>query len=175
MKCEICPPPISKKTWSNNKESSRVLALYSIFKLYSLGCPGFFKSLSWKPIFCPGLDIYLRSHQKNLRLMWADLWSGHAILYIQRNGRKNTKENMPSDHFCSHFYWEGRINLIPSPEFCIFIAVSGDTHIEAIFGHISIWLYGHMAKIWSYGHLTIWPKWPKMASIWVSPETAIKL
>ena len=63
---------------------------------------------------------------------------------------------MPSDHFCSHFQQEGRINLIPSPECFIFIAVSGDTHIEAILGHMAIWLYGHMAEIWSYGHIAIW-------------------
>jgi hypothetical protein len=30
--------------------------------------------------------------------------------------------------------------------------------------------YGHIAIFWSYGHMDLWCQ---MASIWVSPETAI--
>ena len=45
---------------------------------------------------------------------------------------KNRKENMPSDEFCSHFSQDGRLDLIPSPDCYIFIAVSEDTHIIAI-------------------------------------------
>ena len=63
---------------------------------------------------------------------------------------------MASDQFCSHFLQEGQIDLIPRPDCCIYIAVSGDTHIDAIWRHKSIWLYGHMTKIWLYGHIAIW-------------------
>jgi hypothetical protein len=80
---------------------------------------------------------------------------------------KNTKENMPSDHFCSHFSQEAQINLIPSPDCCIFIAFSKDTHI----GNFRC----HMAIFWPYVHIFIWPKWPETALIWVFPETAIKM
>ena len=38
-----------------------------------------------------------------------------------------------------------------------------------------IWPYGHMTIFRPYDHMPIWPKWPKMAMIWVSPETAIKM
>ena len=79
---------------------------------------------------------------------------------------------MPSDHFRSHFWQEGLINIIPSPDCCICLAVSGDTHIDAIRRHMSIWLYGHIVKIWPYRHMTIWhQRWP----IWVFLETAIKM
>ena len=37
--------------------------------------------------------------------------------------RKNTKENKPSDHFCSHFLQEGRIDLIPWLDCCIFFCL----------------------------------------------------
>jgi hypothetical protein len=55
-----------------------------------------------------------------------------AIFVFTKEFPKNTKEKMPSSHFCSHFLQGGRINLIPSPDCCIFIAVSGDTHIVAV-------------------------------------------
>ena len=110
----------------------------------------------WHIILCIWLFLYLKSyHKKNPEFQ--DIFFGVAtILCVYKEITKNTKENMPSDHFCSHFQQEGRINLIPSPECCIFIAVSGDTHIEVILGHMAIWLYGHMAEIWSYGHIAIW-------------------
>ena len=37
---------------------------------------------------------------------------------------KNTKENLSSNHFCSHFLQEGPINLIPSLKCCICTAFS---------------------------------------------------
>ena len=52
-----------------------------------------------------------------------------AIFHLTKDFPKYTKENMPSDHFCCNFLQEGQINLIPSPDCCIFIAVSEDTHI----------------------------------------------
>ena len=55
-----------------------------------------------------------------------------AIFVFTKEFPKNTKEKMPSNHFCSHFLQGGRINLIPLPDCYICIAVSGDTHIVAI-------------------------------------------
>ena len=66
---------------------------------------------------------------------------------------KNTKENIYSGDFCSHFSPEGIINLIASPDCCTSIAVSIDTHIGRPQCHIAMQLYGHIAKIW----LAIWP------------------
>ena len=40
------------------------------------------------------------------------------------------------------------------------------------YSHMAIWPYDHISAIWPYSHMGIWPK---MASIWVSPETAIKM
>jgi hypothetical protein len=79
-----------------------------------------------------------------------------AIFVFTKEFPKNTKEKMPSSYFYSHFLQGGRINLIPSQDCCIFIAVSGDTHIVAIRGHKAIWQYGHIAIIWLYGHIAIW-------------------
>jgi hypothetical protein len=41
---------------------------------------------------------------------------------------KDTKENIPLDHFSSHLRQEGQIDLIPSPDCCIFIALSENTN-----------------------------------------------
>ena len=62
-----------------------------------------------------------------------------------------------------------------SPECYIFIAVLEDTHIDAIvgnFGNMVKWPYDHILAIWPYSYMDIWPK---IASICVSPETAIKM
>ena len=42
----------------------------------------FFNSLSWKPTFCPGLDKYLRSHQKSL----CELFSGVVMQFCVYKG-----------------------------------------------------------------------------------------
>jgi hypothetical protein len=54
------------------------------------------------------------------------------IFVFTKETRKNTKENKPSYHFCSHFLQEGQIDIIPLPDCYIYIAVSGDTCIDAI-------------------------------------------
>jgi hypothetical protein len=53
---------------------------------------------------------------------------GASIFEISKDIPKNTKENIPSDHFCSHLRQEGQIDLIPSPDCCICIAFSENTH-----------------------------------------------
>ena len=40
------------------------------------------------------------------------------------------------------------------------------------YGHMAKWPYGHFLRIWPYGQINIWHK---MASIWVSLETAIQI
>jgi hypothetical protein len=55
-----------------------------------------------------------------------------AIFVFTKEFPKNTKEKLPSSHFCTHFFHRGRINLIPSPDCCIFTAVSGDTHTVTV-------------------------------------------
>ena len=71
---------------------------------------------------------------------------------------KNTKENIPSDHCCSHVLMEGRISLIPSPDCCIFIAVSKNTHIVHLRrhnSHMAIWPFGHYGVKWPYSHMVV--------------------
>jgi hypothetical protein len=60
---------------------------------------------------------------------------------------------MPSDHFSSHFWQEGLKNIIPLPDCCICLAVSGDTHIDPIRRHMSIWPYGQNMAIWPYDYM----------------------
>jgi hypothetical protein len=52
-----------------------------------------------------------------------------AIFRLKKAFPKYSKENMPLDHSCCNFLQEGQINLIPSPDCSIFIAVSEDPHI----------------------------------------------
>jgi hypothetical protein len=40
------------------------------------------------------------------------------------------------------------------------------------YSHMAIWPYDHISAIWPYSQMGIWPK---MASMWVSPETAIQM
>ena len=84
------------------------------------------------------------------------MWRGHHFLHIQRIFR-NTKEKMPPDQFCSHFYKKAQINLIPWLECCICIAVSVDTRIGLVHCHMAIWRYGHKTLVWPYGHIWNWP------------------
>jgi hypothetical protein len=49
---------------------------------------------------------------------------------------------------------EGRITLIPSPDCCIFIAVSKNTrivHLRRHNVHMAIWPFGHYGVKWPYG------------------------
>ena len=61
---------------------------------------------------------------------WNTGLNGRILFCLEyKDFLKYTKENMPSDHFGCNFLQEGQINLIPSPDCCIFIAVSEDTYI----------------------------------------------
>jgi hypothetical protein len=53
---------------------------------------------------------------------------------------------MPQDHCCSHLRQDGQIDLLSSPDYHIFIAVSKNIHFANIYchnGHMAIWPYGH--------------------------------
>ena len=134
-----------------------ILLLYILYQLLHclVACPGFHQSLARMPLLCTGLCIYLKSHQQKFRSFWSIFQAGPSIFVNTKEFQKNTKENMPSKTFCSHFSQDGQINLIPSPDCYIFIALSIDTHIDQHRSHIAIWPNGHMGKIWPYGHMTI--------------------
>ena len=71
---------------------------------------------------------------------------------------KNTKENMPPDHFCSHLRQDGQIDLPSSPDCQICIAVSKNTHnglLGCHNGHMPIWLFDAIMAIWPYSHMAI--------------------
>jgi hypothetical protein len=95
-------------------------------------CPGFHLFPARMLLICSGLWIYLRRHQIKFGDILTIFVVWPPIFVNTKEFPKNTKENWPSNHFCSHFLQVGPINLIPSSECCIFIAVSVDTHI----GHI---------------------------------------
>ena len=132
------------------------MSFYSTKMWCSLGCPKMHQNASRLPLSCRWLPLYLRSHQQKFHEFWGIFEERPLFSAYTKEILKNTKENMPSDHFRSHFWQEGLINIIPSPDCCICLAVSGDTHIDAIRRHMSIWPYGHMVKIWPYGHIAIW-------------------
>ena len=52
--------------------------------------------------------------------------------------------------------WDGRIDLLSSPDCHIFIAVSENTHIGHIWCHMAIWCHNGQTGIWPYGHF--WAK-----------------
>ena len=108
------------------------------------------------PLLCTELCIYLKSHQQKFRSFWSIFQAGPSIFVNTKEFQKNTKENMWFETFCSHFSQDGPINLIPSPDCYICIALSIDSHIGYPGRHISIWSYGHMAIFCPYDHLAIW-------------------
>jgi hypothetical protein len=123
---------------------------------HSLGCPKIHQSSLMGALTNTWLTLYnRRSTQKKIKSFNAYFLGSHHFLHKQRKFRKIQRKIWHRSIFCSHFFQEGRINLIPLSVWCICIAVSGETHIEGILGHISIWLYGHIAKIWSYSHMAI--------------------
>jgi hypothetical protein len=76
--------------------------------------------------------------------MKIELWP--PLFAFTKEFLKNTKENMPPDHFCSHLRQDGQIELPSSPDCHICIAVSENTdvaHIRRHNGHMAIWPYGH--------------------------------
>ena len=79
------------------------------------------------------------------------------------------------EHFGSHFSQNGPFNLIPWTHCHIFNTLSIDTHIVYSYGHMAIWLYGHMAIIWPYGYTAIWRYGSECLVIWVSMERALKM
>jgi hypothetical protein len=57
---------------------------------------------------------------------------------------KNTKENIPTNHFCSHLRKDGQIDLPSSPDCHICIAVSKkkhNGHLKCHNGHTALWLF----------------------------------
>ena len=107
---------------------------------------------------CPGLCLYVRSYQKKISIFLAILWRGHPIFCLQRNSQKNTKENLPPDHFCSHLRQDGQIDILSSPDCHIFIGVSENSHNDLLGrhnGHMPIWLFDAIMAIWPYSHLAI--------------------
>jgi hypothetical protein len=124
---------------------------------YSLSCHEFNKVLYLILAICPGLCIYIWGAAKK---KLGDFWSFRMVwppyFAFTKEFLKNTKENMASDHFFFYFSQEGPIDLIPSPDCCIFTACSIDTHI----GHL--WCYMALA-IWPYGYMAIWPKYGHVA------------
>ena len=89
------------------------------------------------------------------------------IVVKRKEFQINTMENMLSKTCCSHFSQEGPINLIPSLDCYICIAIFKDTHIsypDSIcwpYCPIAIFTYDFMASLLvnkgkSYKDVTIW-------------------
>ena len=98
----------------------------------SLGCVNIhicvkFFLLSWEYLW-----VGIIKPQKKFCNVLSKILEVPAIFVFTKEFRKNTKEKMPSFHFCFNFLQDVKIILIPSPDCCIFIAYSGDTHIVAI-------------------------------------------
>ena len=108
---------------------------------------------------------YDKINQKQLSKWRFSNISGYCTLFCYI--KENTKEYMPSQQFCSHFSQEGPINLIPSLDCYICIAIFKDTHISYPdpicwpYCPIAILTYDFMASLLvnkgkSYKDVTIW-------------------
>ena len=85
----------------------------------------------------------------------AFLWRCHYFLRLQRKFLKIQRKIF---HFCSHLRQEGQIDLIPSPDCCIFIAVSKNTHNGHFWRHndqTAIWPFNAIMAKWLYSHMAI--------------------
>ena len=96
--------------------------------------------------------------KKNLRIFGALVFRGHPFLRLQRNVPKNTKENFPSDIFCSHLNQNGQIDLPFSPDCHIFVGITENTHNGHLWchnGHMAIWPFDVTMALWPYSHMAI--------------------
>ena len=124
---------------------------------YPLGCPGFFKSWSWKPIFCPGLDIYLRSHQKKFEIYvrWFVEWPCDFV--YTKEWPKKYKGKYAVRPFLLSFLL-GRSNQLNSFTrilhfHCRFRRHPYRSHLWPYI-HMTIWPYGQNMVIWPFDHMT---------------------
>ena len=93
---------------------------------------------------------------KRIKSFKALFFGGHHFWHIQRKCRKNTKENLSSDHNCYNFLQEGPINSISLPDCCIFIAVSEKYPFWPFlmpYGQMVKWPYGHFLTKWPFAHI----------------------
>ena len=107
---------------------------------------------------CMRLSLYLRSHHLKKKSFRTILCQCHHFSCLQRKFLKNTRENNVSDYFCSHLRQEGLINLIRSPDCCIFIAVSKNTyngHFSHHKDYMAIWPFAAIMAIWPYSQTAI--------------------
>jgi hypothetical protein len=100
---------------------------------------------------CMWLSLYLRSHPKKFKSFWPFLRRCHNFLRLQRKFPKIQRKIFHWTIFALIFFMEGRISFIPSPDCCIFIAVSKNTCIVQLGrhnGHMAIWPFGHYGVEW---------------------------
>ena len=100
------------------------------------------KNISRCACACP----YIRTSRKIRKMEFScifELWP--PFFAFTKEFLKNTKENMPPDHFCSHLRQDGQIDLPSSPDCHIFSAVYENTHQPTFNAIMAIWLTGHMA------------------------------
>ena len=130
-------PTISSIFRKENLNSSASAIYWKSITKFTIACPGFHQSLARMPLLCTELCIYLKSHQQTIRSFRSIFQAGPSIFVNTKEFQKNTKENMPSKTFCSHFSQDGLINLIPSPDCYIFKALSIDTYVDQLRSHIA--------------------------------------
>jgi hypothetical protein len=110
-------------------------------------------------VACPGLGLYVRSFKNKIQYFWSSSLAGPSIFALTKKFPKNTKENFPLDHFCSHLSQDGEIDL-PFPKTCIL------STFDAIMA---------MAIMASNSHIVIWPLWHQRWQLWGFTETLIKM
>jgi hypothetical protein len=107
---------------------------------------------------CPGLCLYVRSYPQKFQDFFSFGLAWPSIFAFTKEFPKNTKENLPSDHFCSHLWQDGQIDLLSSPDCHICIGVSANTHnghLGCHNGHMPVWLFDAIMAIWPYSHMAI--------------------
>jgi hypothetical protein len=69
----------------------------------TVGCPKMHQNAHWLLLRCMWLSLYHRSHQKQFHEFYGIFVEWPPFFVYTKEIPKNTKENMPSDHFCSYF------------------------------------------------------------------------
>ena len=126
-------------------------------------------------LICPGLCIYLMSHQKKFGDVLSHFVVWPSFFVNTKKSPKKYKGNSAITPFLLLFF-TGRSNQPNSFArmlhfYCFFHRHPYWPHFNP-YDNMTIWPYGHILTIWPLCHFAIWPQ---IQPIWVSIKTAIKM
>jgi hypothetical protein len=98
--------------------------------------------------------------KRNFKSFRPLLWRCHHFLRLRRKFPKIQRKIFHQTIFALIWGRKVGIDLIPSPDCCICIAVSKNTHNGHIWrhnGHMAIWPFDAIMTKWQYRHMAIMP------------------